>query len=146
MNTLKLTLILLMLGAAGGCDQQKKTDDPEALKKVLTDYFDGIKNKDLKKMNAVTTSDFILLEDGKIWSNESFINAAKSSGPFQGTWTFDYKRIIIDDSSGSIVYLNRGDFVVNDTSKMKIDWLESATFRKADGVWKMNLLHSSVKK
>ena len=45
-----------------------------------------------------------------------------------------------------MVYLNRGDLVFNDTMRVTYNWLESATFKKVDGVWKMNFLHSTVRK
>jgi hypothetical protein len=97
-------------------------------------------------MNSVTTKDFILFEDGNVWNNDSVINLVNSFNSFQGTWTFDYQRITIDELSGDIVYLNHGDFIFNDTTIMTFDWVESATFRKIDGDWKMNLLHSTIKK
>lgn len=146
MNTMRVLIILLFLGTIGSCNQEKKTDSPELLKKVLSDYFDGIKNKDLDKLNSVTTDDFILFEDGKVWNNDSLINFANSFGSFQGSWTFDYKRINVDQLSGDIVYLNHGNITLNDTTKLIFDWVESATFKKVDGTWKMNLLHSTIKK
>jgi len=30
--------------------------------------------------------------------------------------------------------------------KMTYDWVESVTFKKIDGEWKMNFLHSTVRK
>ena len=64
----------------------------------------------------------------------------------KGEWKFDKIKVNIDNESGDISYLNHGEFVINDTIKMKFDWVESATFRKVDGKWKMNLLHSTVRK
>jgi hypothetical protein len=136
--------IILGLGLLTNCKQKK--DDPEILKNILTDYFDGIKTQDLEKLNSLTTSDFVLFEDGVIWSNDSLVKPNPNVKSFKGKWTFDNIKVNMDESSGDIVYFNHGDFVINDTIKMKIDWLESATFRKVDGKWKMNFLHSTVKK
>jgi hypothetical protein len=55
-------------------------------------------------------------------------------------------RASIDETSGDIIYYNHGDFVINDTINMQVDWLESATFKKVDGQWKMKFLHSTVRK
>ncbi len=52
---------------------QPTKDDPENLKQVLVAYFEGVASKDLKKLNDVTTSDFILFEDGKVWNNDSLV-------------------------------------------------------------------------
>jgi hypothetical protein len=136
--------MILGLGLLTNCEQKK--DDPEILKKILTDYFDGIKTQDLEKLNSLTTSDFVLFEDGVIWTNDSLVTMKEKFSSFKGAWKFDNISVNIDESSGDIVYFNQGDFVFNDTIKIKIDWLESATFRKVDGKWKMNFLHSTVKK
>ena len=112
----------------------------------ISNNFDGIKTQDLERLNSLTTSDFVLFEDGVIWTNDSLVTMKEKFSSFKGDWKFDNIRVNIDESSGDIVYFNHADFVFNDTIKMKIDWLESATFRKVDGKWKMNFLHSTVKK
>jgi ketosteroid isomerase-like protein len=144
MKTISILTMILGLGLLTNCEQKK--DDPEILKKILTDYFDGIKTQDLERLNSLTTSDFVLFEDGVIWTNDSLVTMKEKFSSFKGDWKFDTIRVNIDESSGDIVYFNHADFVFNDTIKMKIDWLESATFRKVDGKWKMNFLHSTVKK
>ena len=144
MKTITILTIILGLGLLTNCELKK--DDPEILKNILIDYFDGIKTQDLEKLNSLTTSDFVLFEDGKIWTNDSLVTINEKFNSFKLDWKFDNIKVNMDESSGDIVYFNHGDFVFNDTIKMKIDWLESATFRKVDGKWKMNFLHSTVKK
>ena len=144
MKTITILTIILGLGLLTNCEQKK--DDPEILKNILIDYFDGIKTQDLEKLDSLTTIDFVLFEDGKIWTNDSLVKINEKFNSFKLDWKFDNIKVNMDESSGDIVYFNHGDFVFNDTIKMKIDWLESATFRKVDGKWKMNFLHSTVKK
>ena len=144
MKTTKLLTIVLVLGLLTSCQQKK--DDPEVLKKILTDYFDGINTQDLDKLNSLTTSDFVLYEDGRVWNNDSLVTIKDKFKSFKGEWKFENMKVNIDQSSGDIVYFDHGDFIFNDTIKMKFDWLESATFRKVDGNWKMNFLHSTVRK
>jgi hypothetical protein len=55
-------------------------------------------------------------------------------------------KVNMDVNSGDIIYYNHGDFVINDTIKTQVDWLESAIFRKIDGKWKLHFLHSTVRK
>ncbi len=142
----KLNILTIILGLVLLTNCKQKKDDPEILKNILTDYFDGIKTQDLEKLNSLTTSDFLLFEDGVIFTNDSLVVPIPNVKSFKGNWTFDDIKVNIDESSGDIVYLNHGDFIINDTIKRKIDWLESATFRKVDGKWKMNFLHSTIKK
>lgn len=144
MTTIKLTIIALGLAILTSCEPKK--DNPEVLTKILTDYFDGIKTQDLNKLNSLTTADFVLFEDGKLWNNDSLVTFAHNFKSFKGEWKFDNIKVNIDQSSGDIVYYDHGEFVLNDTLNLKFDWLESATFRKINGQWKMNFLHSSIRK
>ncbi|KAF0129435.1 MAG: hypothetical protein FD155_2358 [Bacteroidetes bacterium] len=144
MKTISILTIILGLGLLTNCEQKK--DDPEILKQILTDYFDGISTQDLEKLNSLTTSDFVLFENGVIWTNDSVVTIKEKYSSFKGDWKFDNIKVNVDKSSGDIVYFNQGDFVYNDTIKIKKNWLESATFRKVDGKWKMNFLHSTVRK
>lgn len=143
MRTLKILALVLGLGWLTGCEPEK--ENPEVLKKILTDYFDGIKTQDLDKLNALTTEDFVLFEDGVIWTNDSLVTMKDAFASFQGEWTLDSMKVHMDQNSGDVVYFNHGKFIINDTIHMELDWLESATFRKVDGTWKMNFLHSTVR-
>jgi hypothetical protein len=137
----------LMVGLAllASCRQSKSTDDPEILKKVLLSYFDGIKNKDFKKMKDATTNDFLLYEMGRVWNNDSVF---REMNRFQ--YTVEYKldsfKIFVDNISGDMTYYNHGDFVFDDTTTQRFDWIESASFRKSEGRWKMNFLHITERK
>ena len=136
--------VILALGLITGCWSAKKTDDPELLKKVLTSYFEGIESKDFAKMKAATTDDFILYEDGAVWNNDSVFVNIKAHLPFTVKYKFDNFKIHVDNMSGDMTYFNHADFVFNDTTKKSIDWIESATFRKNGGVWRMNFLQATI--
>lgn len=144
MKNLNILTFILTLGLLTNCEQKKA--DPEILKKILTDYFDGINAQDIKKLNALTTPDFVLFENGVIFTNDSLVKPNPNVKSFKGKWTFDHMTTNMDVNSGSIIYYNHGEFVINDTIKRQVDWLESATFQKIDGQWKMNFLHSTVRK
>jgi ketosteroid isomerase-like protein len=136
---LNLSLIIL------SC-QHKPNDDPEKVKQVLPDYFDGIKTKDFQKMKDVTTVDFVLFEDGKVFNNDSLINLINSFPKYSVDYTFSEFNIAVDQEIAHIYYHNQGAFILNDTTHMNYKWLESASFRKVNDQWKMNFLHSTVKK
>ncbi len=142
----KVLLVLTFAGILFSCHEEKKLDNPEQLKQVLTSYFDGIKNIDLNEMNKVTTSDFVLFEDGQVWNNDSIYNFLQSMPPFTADYKFDNFNVNIDTEIGNMFYYNHMDGTMNDTTKLVYDWIESATFKKIDGEWKMNFLHSTVRK
>lgn len=138
-----LVLVGLLFSA---CQQSAKTDDPENLKTVLTEYFNGIKTKDFQKMKDLTTNDFVLFEDGKVFNNDSLFKMINSFPKYTVEYTFDNMKINIDNKIGNMKYFNRGDFVMMDTMHMTYNWLESATFKKVDNTWKLEFLHSTVRK
>jgi hypothetical protein len=129
-----------------GCQQTQPMDSPEVLKQILFDYYDGIKVKDLRKLNAVTTDNFILFEDGKVWNNDSLVtNLNKYYKTFDASFSQDSFHIKVDHTSGSMRYFSHCDCIINGTPTT-FDWIESASFVKVDGAWKMNFLHSTVRK
>src|SRR5262245_54534499 len=133
---MKHTLLLLTLVSLFTCKPQH-TENPQVLTKVLTDYFDGIKHRYLNKLNTVTTTNLNLFADGMEWKNDSLISNMSDLKTIDGTWTCTNVKASIDGSSGEMIYSNHGELVANDTLKRSVDWVESATFRKVDGQWKL---------
>jgi len=138
---LVLALVLLM-----GCRVNNSKDNPEKLKKILVSYFEAIENKDFDKMKAVTTSDFVLYEMGRVWNNDSVLDNIKRNLPFTVKYRFDNLKVYVDNRSGDITYFNHADFTFDDTAEQSFDWIESATFRKDTEGWKMNFLHLTERK
>ena len=141
----KIATLIVLLGFLNGCKQNTAADDPEQLKQVLYEYFDGLKERNLNKLNNVTTNDFRLFEDGRVWNNDSLINALNKFSIFEADMKFDNFKINIDNNSGSMSYFNHCICTFNN-EKGNYVWIESATFRKIDAKWKMSFLHSTAKK
>lgn len=138
--------VLVLVGLLYSCQKNNATDETEAIKKVLLAYFDGIKSKDVAQLNELTTEDFMLFENGKVWTNDSIAAVFKQQPTIQFNYSFDNFKIITDQTSGRMNYFNHGEITLNDTSHYKFDWIESATFRKVNDQWKLEFLHSTVKK
>lgn len=128
------------------CPQDTGGDKSEDVKMILRTYFGGIKNRDVKVLNSVTTTDFLLYEDGRVFNNDSLINFLNSFPSFSAEFTLDNFKVDIGEDIGHMSYYNRGDLTFNDTLEVTYNWLESASFKKVDGQWKMNFLHSTVRK
>ncbi len=120
-------------------------DDPEKLKTVLTNFFDGIATKDTEKLRNATTSDFILYEDGLLWNLDSAFMNIKRHMPFTVKYRMNNLKFFVDTESGDVTYTNHADFHFTG-GDVSLDWLENATFRKIDGVWKINFLNATIKK
>jgi hypothetical protein len=147
MKTKIITAIVLVVGALTVAFRPNHSnDDPEKLQKVLTGYFDGIANKDTALMRRITTADFVLYEDGAYWNNDSAFMNIRRNMPFTVKYTFGKFKTYVDTRSGDIIYNNHADFVFRNDQKVSLDWIESATFRKVNGEWKMNFLQATLKK
>lgn len=143
---MKTTSIPLALVATLSACQPSEHDDPENLKAVLVSYFDCISKKDFTGMKSLTTTDFVIYENGKVINNDGLIDIINKSPIVKATYSFDGFTINVDNASGSMRYFNHGEFVKDDTSLTTRDWLESATFKKVGNEWKLDFIHSTVKK
>ena len=126
------------------CQQNVSTDDSEKLKSVLRDYFDAIKNKDYHKMTDVTTDDFLLYEEGKVWNNDSVFKEMNKF-PYTVEFKFYNFKTTIDRVSGHMAYYEQADFLFNDTVKLNLTFVGNAAFRKTEGTWKINFMHTTKK-
>jgi len=140
-----ITFVVLAIVLLTGCHPKPATDDPEKIKKVLTGYFEGIENKDTARMRALTTPDFMLYENGAVWNNDSAFMNIRRNMPFTVKYKFGNFKIHVDDTSGDVTYINHADFVFGPRGKKSLDWIESATFRKSNGEWKMNFLQATLR-
>jgi lysophospholipase L1-like esterase len=136
-------ILLCELAWLGACRVTRSPDDPGKLKTVLRGYFEGIEQKDTLKMRSVTTEDFILYEGGSVWNNDSAFKNIRRNMPFTVKYHLDQFKVYVDDHSGYMTYFNHADFVFRDSVRESIDWIESATFLKTAGGWKMNFLEAT---
>jgi hypothetical protein len=138
-------LVYIAFGALTSCTQSTKVDDAGKMTKVLTDYFDGIKTRDLKKMNENTTADFQLFESGKVWNNDSLWTALQAFNDQRIEFKFDNMRVKVNGETGHISYFNHGDVYMKDTLNSTLDWIENATFQRVNKKWKIDFLQSTLK-
>jgi lysophospholipase L1-like esterase len=140
-----LTCFLLTGSLLTACRTGVSTDNPEVLKQLVIDYFDAVANKRFEKLNAVTTPDFVIYENGKIWNNDSVFKNIRYHVPFTAKFALTDFKINMDSRSGDVTYLSHVDFVFADTIMVAIDFVEGATFRKTSSGWKINLLYATLK-
>jgi len=139
-----LLIVGLLLWTA--CSKSSIEDDEKNIKRVLTDYFDGIKSHNRNKMNENTTSDYVLFENGKVWNNDSLWQDIQSFKDQTIQFRFDNFKFIIDNNIGHVSYHNHGDIFIKDTLNNTIEWIENATFIKENNKWIIAFLHSTPRK
>lgn len=124
-------------------DKNPNNNNEEELKKILNEYFDGIKNMDTVKMIKVSTADIVIYEEGKVYNNDSVFRDMRRLTPYKVDFKFENIKVFVDKKSGFMCYYESANFVVRDSIKFNLNYLGSAAFRKEGGEWKMCLLHST---
>ena len=120
---------LLLLAACGNPPKPCEQVADEEARQVLVDYFRAISDNDFDALKNLSTPDYVLFEDGQIWNNDSLIHAIKRM-----------------PEASVAYYQNRGMVTLNDTTRLDLNWVESAYVVRAGDGLKLHLLHSSVAK
>jgi lysophospholipase L1-like esterase len=120
--------------------------DSATLKKLVEAYFEGVAAKSFVALDSVVTRDFNIYEDGKVWNNDSVFHNIQNHQPFSVKFTLSDFRIFTDTRSGEARYHSRADFVVLDTVKFTLNFLETAFFKKTETGWKISLIHVTEEK
>ena len=142
-NQLLIVMLVTLLSCRSGDDTQAKKEE---LKSVLSDYYNALAKKDIQKANALTTANFVLFDQGNIYSNERALKDIEKMRPFTATFSFDSLNIHMEKRDASAYYLRKAYFTFGDSTYPPVHFLESATFNKEGDKWKIRFLHSSVQK
>jgi ketosteroid isomerase-like protein len=140
---LLILMLVTLLSCRSGDNSQARKDE---LKSVLSDYYNALAKKDIQKANALTTSNFVLFDDGAIYSNERALRDIERMKPFTVTFTFDSLNIHMEKRDASAYYFRKAYFTFEDSAYAPVRFLESATFNKEGDKWKIRFLHSTIRK
>jgi hypothetical protein len=143
---IKILFFVLVISICSCHSDDDSLAKKEELKSILTEYYSALAKKDIKKLNAATTSSFILFEEGTVYTNESAVKAIEQMKPYTVSFSIDSLNVHMDKTNASAYYFRKADFIFDDTDHLSMRFLESATFNKEDGKWKLRFLHSSVRK
>lgn len=145
--------ILFLYMISTSCQKPKKeineTDEEAiaAVEEVVQHLFDEVwAGYDAKAIKKYQTEDFLLLEHGELWNNDSIANWCKNSkNSGQNTKrTNNFERIDARKNGDKLwlAYHNYGTFQ-KDTTTYQRAWLESVVAVKVDSIWKLELMHST---
>jgi SnoaL-like domain len=136
-------LLIIFSSCSSGDDTPAKKEE---LKQILTEYLNAFATKDSNVIRSVTTSSFILFDDGVYYNRESAIKALAQGKPFKVTFSLDSLNVHMDKKNASAYYFRSAEYTLEDTIHMRGKFFETATFNKEDGKWKLRTFHSSFRK
>ncbi len=124
-----------------------QTTEKAEVQQVITRFFDALSVTNITQMKAEVSDDFILLENGEIWTIDTLANKISRPKPegYLRQNSFDFLSTKIDKNRAYVYYKNKAE-ITSKTRNMTIKWLESVIFRKEKGRWRMEFMHSTPMK
>ena len=145
----KLTILFLMVCFTTiSFGQSSIETEKSKIKELITKSFDDIwSGLNSKKIDNYYTKDFLLIENGEVWNNDSITNylynaILKKPIPKRVN-SFEFIEVKISKGMAWIAYKNYATFSVEDKIIGKAYWLESATAILTENGWKLEMLHST---
>ena len=157
-----INLYLFLLLALCSCQQATPPTDTvietaveeitpeEAIQQLVIDAFDEVWSAlDTNSLARLHTDDFLLLENGEVWTNDSIINYQRSAmvgmieQGYQRTNRMEFLTTEANDDLAWTTYHNYGTWTVGQDTTGQAHWLESAIAIKTTEGWKLKMLHST---
>jgi uncharacterized protein (TIGR02246 family) len=142
MNSMMKSLLIGLL-ILSGCQSRNTTDNAES---AFRNFFETAENMDYEGMRNACTPDFIVFEDGIIWTVEDWIDFLR---PLEGKASIKYDfRDLKKTRAGNTVWLTYNNVAEAEMegSPVHFNWLESAVLKRQNREWKMAFLHSTASK
>ena len=139
----KITLLVLLSTQFSFAQTSEKAE----VQQVITRFFDALSVTNIPQMKAEVSDDFMLLENGEIWTIDTLANKISRPKPegYLRQNSFDFVSTKIDKNRAWVYFKNKAE-ITSKTRNVTIKWLESVIFRKEKGRWRMEFMHSTPMK
>ncbi len=129
------------------CTSLNAQSEKDIIQNVIVKFFDGLSEINEEKLRSTVTDDFLLLEDGEVWTMDTLVANMMwaKNVKFERINKFKFIRTDQDGGTAWMSYHNTADIKVNDKQR-SVNWLESAVLVREKGIWRIKLLHSTVVK
>jgi hypothetical protein len=142
------SIILIMIFTTVSYGQVSNETEKTSIKNLVLESFDEIWSKlNSKNIDKYYTKNFLLLENGEVWNNDSITNyldkaILRKPNPNRMN-TIEIIEIKIANKMAWIAYQNYATFSIDNIIIRKAHWLESATAILTENGWKLDMLHST---
>ena len=128
--------------------QSSIKSDESQIKELIIESFDEIWSElNSKNIDKFYTANFLLLENGEVWNNDSVSNyldkaALKKPIPNRVN-SIEFIEVKVVNGMAWVAYKNQAVFSIENKIIRKAQWLESATAILTQNGWKLEMLHST---
>ena len=147
MSKLNIILLLICFMSISFGQSSIKTHESQ-IKQLIIQSFDEIWSElNSKNIDKYYTKEFLLLENGKVWNNDSITNyldnaALKKPIPDRVN-SIEFIEVKIVNGMAWVAYKNEAVFSIDNKIVREAQWLESATAILTEEGWRLEMLHST---
>jgi len=143
-----ITLILMICFTTISFGQSAIKTDKSQIQELIIDSFNEIWSElNSKNIDKYYTKDFLLLENGEVWNNDSisnYLDKAVLKKPIPDRVnTIEFIEVKVFNGMAWVAYKNQAIFSLENKIIRKAHWLESATAILTENGWKLEMLHST---
>lgn len=144
----RTTIIFILCFTMSSFGQSAIETDKLQIKELIMKSFDEIWSElNAKNIDKYYTKDFLLLEHGEVWNNDTianYLDNAKLRKPNPNRKNIiEIIEIKVANGMAWVAYQNYATFSIDNTIIRKANWLESATAILTENGWKLEMLHST---
>ena len=141
---MKRALFILLILLGGFSTYAQRAIDEKPIQATIINVFDAIAKLDDAGIKAQCTSDFTLIERGRVLNADTLIKwlAPLKGKGFKRVNTINFVKTGQQGNTAWVVYYNTAELTMGE-KHITAKWLESATLVKEGEVWKIMLLHST---
>ncbi len=141
-------MILMIFCVTISFGQNTIETDKSHIKNLIIESFDGIWSElNSKNIDKYYTKDFLLLENGVVWNNDSISNyldkAVLKNPNSNRVNTIEFIEVKVSKGIAWVAYKNQATFSLDNEIIRNIHWLESATAILTENGWRLEMLHST---
>ena len=141
-------LALFLLLSTLSLGQSLSAADEEAAKQLVIGSFEDIwSDLDAEKIPLYHTDDFIILEQGVVWNNDSIRNyqsrELEAGRNLKRHNKFDFVKVEEKGNAIWLAYHNYATWTKEGKVVGNARWLESAVAVKTEAGWKLQMMHST---
>jgi hypothetical protein len=143
-----IAIIVMVFFTTLSFGQVSNETDKKLIKNLVMESFDEIWSKlNSKNIDKYYTKDFLLLENGEVWNNDTIANYLDKAlldkpNPIRIN-TIEIIDTKVTNKTAWVAYHNYATFSIDNKIVYKAHWLESATAILTDKGWKLDMLHST---
>lgn len=122
----------------------------QAIEQLVRDAFDEVWSAcDTTALDRLHTTDFVLLEHGEVWNNDTIKNyqigeaVRTAEQGYERQNSFEFIETVADGKTVWTAYHNHAKWVKDDEVLFTGQWLESAVAILTEDGWKLKMLHST---